>query len=168
MLYNHQCSIRLRNCRVFKISVYCQASVWCWPSFELLYRRVRLTDQGLRSVKNVFVFWNYRWKKIISPLDSGGPRPQVCRGALLRASFWRQPDPGLGAVTREVSRPCQQWRRKQLLGVELELPEWGVVRAVRHRKEYSPGERMVYGYTYSPGPGDKAREAQQVTGFFVY
>ena len=42
------------------------------------------------------------------------------------------------------------------------------MRAVRHRKEYGQGERMVYGYTYSPGPGDKAREAQQVTCFFVY
>ena len=42
------------------------------------------------------------------------------------------------------------------------------MRAVRHLKEYDPGDGMVYGYTYSPGPGDKAREAQEVTGFFVY
>ena len=42
------------------------------------------------------------------------------------------------------------------------------MRAGRHRKEYSQGGRMVYGYTYSPGPGEKAREAQEVRDFFVY
>ena len=111
----------------------------------------RVTDQGLAQLGLFESFNIHRRKKIIFFLDIGGPRPRVSRDAVLRASFWRQPDPGLGAVTRELSRPCHQWRRKQLLGLSWKCQsegQWGLEGTVRNTalvKEWSTDTHTALG-----------------------